>query len=53
MHYLLGLMLFRLYYESVKSDFQEAYGLEQQDLLNGFYNIGQLDYTSYDFKNTT
>ncbi|CAF1628509.1 unnamed protein product [Adineta ricciae] len=47
-----SLMLFRLYYESVKSDFQEAYGLERQHILNGFYNIGQLDYTSYDLKNT-
>ncbi|CAF1477371.1 unnamed protein product [Adineta steineri] len=47
---LTGLILFRLYYESVKSDSQEVYGLKQQHIMNGFYAIGQLDYRAFALK---
>ncbi|CAF1570694.1 unnamed protein product [Adineta steineri] len=49
---LTGLILFRLYYESVKSDSQEVYGLKQQHIMNGFYAIGQLDYRAFALKKT-
>ena len=35
-------LLFRLYYESVTSKNQEAYGLDGTHILHGFYAIGQL-----------
>lgn len=42
-HICLGTTLFRLYYESVRSKSQEAFGLKQQQILDGIYAIGQLD----------
>lgn len=44
-----GSMLFRLYYESTNSQNKEAFGLQQQHILNGFYAMGRLDCLTCDF----
>ncbi|CAF2057507.1 unnamed protein product [Rotaria magnacalcarata] len=42
-------MLFRLYYESIKSKEHAAHGLKQEHILNGFYAIGRLDCLYHDY----
>ncbi|CAF4265803.1 unnamed protein product [Rotaria magnacalcarata] len=42
-------MLFRLYYESIKSKEHAAHGLKQEHILNEFYAIGRLDCLYHDY----
>ena len=43
----LGLTLFRLYYESARSQNKEAFGLKQQHILDGVFALGRLECRSY------